>query len=116
MHAKSHRSVTEMRTLRGGGPALSALRRGTPAIGSLRRGTTLSGTLATMAHPPATGGIKVFDKAGQSLGTITLPAGNPSNCTFGGPDKQTLFITSNAGGGNAATGLYSIHLNVPGLP
>ena len=55
-----------------------------------------------------TDGIFVFDKAGAALGTITVPE-VPSNCTFGGADGKTLFIT-------ARTGLYSIKLNVPGLP
>jgi gluconolactonase len=64
----------------------------------------------------ATAGILVFDKVGTALGTITIPQGAPSNCTFGGADRKTLFITSNLGGGDAATGLYSIRLNVPGLP
>ncbi len=64
----------------------------------------------------ATAGILVFDKTGARLGSVTLPSGTPSNCTFGGADRKTLFITSNAGAGNAATGLYSIRLNVPGLP
>jgi gluconolactonase len=72
--------------------------------------------LANNLYIAATGGIQVFDKAGTALGTITLPAGTPSNCTFGGTDRQTLYITSNNGNGDAATGLYSIHLNVPGLP
>lgn len=64
----------------------------------------------------ATMGILVFDKTGARLGSVTLPSGTPSNCTFGGADRKTLFITSNAGAGNPATGLYSIRLNVPGLP
>jgi gluconolactonase len=56
----------------------------------------------------ASDGIDVFDKSGTALGTITV-AEQPSNCTFGGADRQTLYIT-------AQTGLYSIRLNVPGLP
>lgn len=55
-----------------------------------------------------TDGIFVFDKAGAALGTITVPE-VPANCTFGGADGKTLYIT-------ARTGLYSIKLNVPGLP
>jgi gluconolactonase len=55
-----------------------------------------------------TDGIVVFDKAGAGLGTITVPE-VPANCTFGGADGKTLYIT-------ARTGLYSIKLNVPGLP
>jgi len=60
-------------------------------------------------------GILVYDKAGASLGTITV-AGSPTNCTFGGADRKTLFITSNKAGDAPATGLYSIKLNVPCLP
>jgi gluconolactonase len=64
----------------------------------------------------ATAGILVFDKTGARLGSVTIPQGAPSNCTFGGSDRKTLFITSNLGAGNPATGLYSIKLNLPGLP
>lgn len=53
-------------------------------------------------------GVVVFDKNGGSLGTISV-AEVPANCTFGGADRKTLYIT-------ARTGLYSIKLNVPGLP
>jgi gluconolactonase len=64
----------------------------------------------------ADAGVLVFDKTGKSLGIVTVPQGKPANCTFGGSDMRTLYITSNNGAGNAATGLYSIKLNVPGLP
>ncbi|OJY29976.1 MAG: hypothetical protein BGO98_47470 [Myxococcales bacterium 68-20] len=65
-------------------------------------------------------GIDVFDKTGKKLGTITVDV-KPSNCTFGGDDRRTLYITANGpdpgdGGRNPQTGLYSIRLNVPGLP
>lgn len=56
----------------------------------------------------ANAGVRVFDKTGKSLGTITV-AEQPANCTFGGPDRKTLYIT-------ARTALYQIVLNVPGLP
>jgi gluconolactonase len=52
--------------------------------------------------------VRVFDKAGTALGTITLDE-RPANCTFGGADRRTLYITARAG-------LYAIVLNVPGLP
>jgi len=68
-------------------------------------------------------GIDVFDKAGAKLGTIDVPL-KPSNCTFGGTDRKTLFITSNGptvtvDGGqvtNPGNGLYKAQVNVPGLP
>ena len=64
-------------------------------------------------------GIDVFDKNGDKLGTISVDE-KPSNCTFGDADRRTLYITANGpavdGGPNPKTGLYSIRLNVPGLP
>ncbi len=64
-------------------------------------------------------GIDVFDKTGKPRGTINVPV-KASNCTFGGADRKTLYITANGpaidGGNNPATGVYSIVLNVPGLP
>jgi gluconolactonase len=56
----------------------------------------------------AAAGVRVFDKTGKSLGTVTV-AEQPANCTFGGADRKTLYIT-------ARTSLYRIDLNVPGLP
>lgn len=56
----------------------------------------------------ATPGVLVFDKTGKALGTITVGE-QPANCTFGGPDRKTLYIT-------ARTSLFRIELNVPGLP
>jgi gluconolactonase len=56
----------------------------------------------------ASGGVRVFDKTGKALGTITV-AEQPANCTFGAADRKTLYIT-------ARTSLYRIELNVPGLP
>lgn len=56
----------------------------------------------------ASAGVRVFDKTGKPLGTITV-AEQPANCTFGGADRKTLYVT-------ARTSLYRIDLNVPGLP
>jgi gluconolactonase len=58
----------------------------------------------------ATGGpnVQVWNAAGVKLGDIAVPQG-PSNAAFGGADRRTLFIT-------AQSALYSIQLQVPGLP
>lgn len=56
----------------------------------------------------AASGVLVLDASGKALGTIAV-AEVPANCTFGGADRRTLYVT-------ARTGLYSIQLNVPGLP
>ena len=56
----------------------------------------------------AAGGLWVVDPAGQHLGTIAFPQ-RPANLAFGGPDYKTIYAT-------ARSGLYSIRVNVPGLP
>lgn len=53
-------------------------------------------------------GVEVFDRTGKPLGVVTV-AKTPTNATFGGPDRRVLYVT-------AQDGLYSITLNVPGLP
>lgn len=52
-------------------------------------------------------GVLVFDRAGQPLQTIEVPEPWCANVCFGGPDRQTLFIT-------ASKGLYSIRLRTKG--
>jgi gluconolactonase len=54
------------------------------------------------------GGVKVYRPSGAPWGTIAVPE-VPSNCTFGGADRKTLYIT-------AKTSLYRVALEIPGLP
>ena len=54
------------------------------------------------------GGVKVYRPNGAPWGTIAVPE-VPSNCTFGGADRKTLYIT-------AKTSLYRVALQIPGLP
>ena len=54
------------------------------------------------------GGLWIVTPAGVHLGTIPLPQ-LPANLCFGGPEYRTLYIT-------ARTGLYSLAVNVAGLP
>jgi gluconolactonase len=51
-------------------------------------------------------GIQVFDSEGAALGTIEIPE-QPSNCTFGGVDGKTLYVT-------ARTSVYSLPMLVKG--
>jgi gluconolactonase len=51
-------------------------------------------------------GVQVFDAKGASLGTIEFPE-QPSNCTFGGADGKTLYVT-------ARTSVYSAPMLVKG--
>jgi gluconolactonase len=53
-------------------------------------------------------GVLVLRPDGSKWGTIELPE-QPTNCTFGGPDRRTLYVT-------ARTSLYSIELPIPGHP
>jgi len=47
-------------------------------------------------------GVEVFAPDGTRWGVIDIPV-QATNCTFGGPDNKTLFVTG-------ATGLYSVEL------
>jgi sugar lactone lactonase YvrE len=62
--------------------------------------------------------MHVFSPAAVALGTI--PAGvNATNAAFGGPGRQTLYITSgrpSAGGDTGDLALCSIRHNVSGRP
>jgi gluconolactonase len=51
-------------------------------------------------------GLQVFSPQGEALGVIEVPE-QPSNCTFGGPDGKTLYVT-------ARTSLYSFPMLVKG--
>ena len=51
--------------------------------------------------------IQVYSPEGDHLGKIMVPELN-ANCTFGGPNKDRLFIT-------ASTSLYAIRLNTQGV-
>jgi sugar lactone lactonase YvrE len=62
--------------------------------------------------------VHVYAPSGAALGTISAGA-STTNVAFGGPDGQTLYLTSGTasqGGDSGNFGLYSVHLNVPGWP
>lgn len=52
-------------------------------------------------------GVQILSKSGKLIGIIQVSE-TPSNCTFGGPELKTLFIT-------ARKHLYAIDLKVAGL-
>jgi len=52
-------------------------------------------------------GVTVFNPRGQEIEHIAVPAGWTANVTFGGKDRQTLFIT-------AQNSLYSLRMRVKG--
>lgn len=51
--------------------------------------------------------VQIFDKNGTKTGSITFPE-QTTNCTFGKPDKKTLFVT-------ATKNLYSVDLSKTGF-
>lgn len=51
-------------------------------------------------------GIQVFSADGRPLGVIVLPE-QPANCTFGGPENHTLYVT-------ARTSLYALPMETSG--
>jgi gluconolactonase len=54
------------------------------------------------------GGVWIMAPDGKHLGTI-LTSELPANLAFGDADYKTLYLT-------ARTGLYRIHLKIPGIP
>ena len=54
------------------------------------------------------GSIQVFEADGRFAGRIPMPA-NPSNCTFGGADRKTLYVTT-------LHAVYEVRMATPGLP
>ena len=52
--------------------------------------------------------VVVFDPQGHALGRIPFPVA-PSNCSFGGADRETLYVTT-------LHALYELRLPTPGLP
>lgn len=51
--------------------------------------------------------IQVFSPEGETKAVIPFPEG-PANCTFGGPDRKTLYVT-------AKTSLYAVKMPIPGF-
>jgi gluconolactonase len=52
-------------------------------------------------------GVTVFDESGTQIDHIPVPQGWTANVTFGGPDKQMLFIT-------AGTSVFKLDMKVKG--
>ena len=73
-------------------------------------GTTADGMCEDCAGNVYVGtqsGVEIFDPTGKRLGAV--PTGESSNCTFGGADRKTLFVTSRAT-------LKHVTMANPGLP
>jgi gluconolactonase len=66
------------------------------------------GDLYVANNDDAVRAIEVFDPAGDYLGSIALPD-RPSNCTFGGADRRTLFVTT-------PHAIYEARVQTAGLP
>ncbi len=66
------------------------------------------GVLYVTNNDDAIRAIVVFDPAGHPLGRIPF-AYRPSNCSFGGPDRRTLYVTT-------LHAVYALGVPTPGLP
>jgi sugar lactone lactonase YvrE len=62
------------------------------------------------------GAVLRFSPAGELTTTVELPASLVTCPTFGGPDLKTMYITTAAGPGQGAGGLYSCQPGVAGQP
>jgi gluconolactonase len=74
-------------------------------MGSLADGMALD--CAGNLYSSTQTGVEVYSPSAMLIGTI--PTGEASNATFGGPDRKTLYVTSRSL-------LKAVTLNVPGLP
>jgi gluconolactonase len=90
-------------------------------------GTSLADSMCVDAggnvYVGTSGGLAVFNPAGQSQGTINVAGQLVTNCAFGGADQRTLFITSRAQSTLVGTpvandsSLYKVdNMPVPGIP
>jgi sugar lactone lactonase YvrE len=62
------------------------------------------------------GVIQRYDADGRLTGVVRVPAANVTSCAFGGPDLDTLYITTAAGPGRLAGALFTCASGVRGLP
>ena len=67
-----------------------------------------AGNLYVANNDDAVKAIVVLDPAGHSLGRIPMPF-RPSNCTFGGPDRRTMYVTT-------LHSVFELRVPTPGLP
>jgi gluconolactonase len=67
-----------------------------------------SGNLYVTNNADDVKAIVVFDPKGRSLGRVALPHA-PSNCSFGGADRRTLYVTT-------LHAVYQVRMPIPGLP
>ena len=67
-----------------------------------------AGDLYVTNNDDAVKAIVVFDPGGHQLGRIPFPY-RPSNCSFGGADRRTLYVTT-------LHAVYALPVPTPGLP
>src|SRR5262245_19222287 len=68
----------------------------------------LSGGFSPEQDSSVKAGVHIVSPQGKPLGFIPVPEDSVTNCTFGGPDLKTLYIT-------AGTALWRIGLNARGM-
>jgi gluconolactonase len=67
-----------------------------------------AGSLYIPNNSDAVKAVQVFAPDGHYTGAIPIPD-RPSNCSFGGPDRRTLYVTT-------LHAIYEVRVPVPGLP
>jgi gluconolactonase len=77
-----------------------------PAGDDNRGGDGLTVDVKGNLYITAPTGVEVHDPHGKLLGILKFPA-QPANCTFGGKDNKTLYVT-------ARKGLYAVEMEVAG--
>jgi sugar lactone lactonase YvrE len=57
-----------------------------------------------------------YDPDGRPDATVRFPHANVTSCAFGGPGLDRLYVTTAAGAGSPAGGLFVLSPGVAGLP
>lgn len=60
--------------------------------------------------------VQRYSQGGQLTGEVRLPAAHVTSCAFAGADLDQLYITTAAGPGSSAGGLFTCPAGVAGLP
>lgn len=90
----------------GAGRELARLRQAASGAARGGDGLTVDSRGNLYCTQPGASAIQVFSPDGKMLGEIEFPEA-PANCTFGGPDMKTLYVT-------ARTSLYTVPMEAKG--
>ena len=96
----------------------------TEPTGGFADGATVDAEGCYWLTMPMIGKLNRYDPAGKLMRSITMPVDAPTCCEFGGPDLDTLYVTSGTlrrsadelAGQKNPGGVFALNVGVKGLP